>query len=496
MSTTELKSIHNIFPLIDDPMNIFYSKIKQWLQLNSNFHLHCKAVSRVERVVECSFNGISRTYKAKFNTITLLKEEDIDQYLYIRFIFIAKSKETFELTTSGENIPVYISDLYIKENSPVPVILKDQSATILYEKTPKDSVSDPDEYYVYIRVNKVYRNEYSQLDIQSTEIAYDELHFEDMYHQSVGRLWVINKRPSVLTDKKSELDNNYEWKLYNIDSDNNYTLIDSSDTTPELFGATIIWPAQYGPGLDHISSFICFNNYSRDIPIAMRPQSELTEGYSYWSVVREGDFFYGRSPSFFSVTEKAKPFLSTRGVVPAFFPYLYNGLVYKGENHSTTSTEDVVLLLSYICNMNLRYILCGLDKDPINQVVQSTSAVTPISLLGGGEDTSRSLKWVKTVTFNKGASDSVTYTTNSSSIATNGEKVTSLNLGTSLTQNSLPVPIFPNVKWYYHQWIYALSFKKYLPFGKSSSYIIFKSLYIDTYRCLEKSFILSNLVSI
>lgn len=491
-----LESIHNIFPLIDDPMNIFYSKIKQWFQLNSNFHLHCKAVSRVERVVECSFNGISRTYKAKFNTTTLLKEEDIDQYLYIRFTFIAKSKETFELTTSGENIPVDISDLYIKENSPEPVVLKDQSATILYGKIPPASMSDPDEYSVYIRVNKVYRNEYSQLDIQNTEIAYDELHFEDMYHQSVGRLWVLNRRSTALTTKKSELDNNYEWKLYNIDSDNNYTLIDSSNTTPELFGATIIWPVQYGPGLDHISSFICYNKTSDSSTIHdyKEPPADLINGYSFWSMVMESDFYYGSFPSYFSVTEKAIPFLSTRGIVPSLFPYLYAGLRIKD---STPKVEDVILLLSYICNMNPRYILCGLSKDPLNQVVQSTSTDTPITLLGGGEDPNKSLNGVKTAIFNKDSSDSVTYITNTSSTAHNKDKVTSLDLGTSLTQNSLPVPIFPNVKWYYHQWIYALSFKKYLPFGTINNRegIRFKN-WFQYPECLDKQFLLDNLVSI
>ena len=146
--------------------------------------------------------------------------------------------------------------------------------------------------------------------------------------------------------------------------------------------------------------------------------------------------------------------------------------------------------------MNLRYILCGLDKDPLNQVVQPNSTDTPIILLGGRENPNMSLKGVETVSFNKYDNDSVTYTTNPNSIAKNKEKVISLNLGISLTQNSLPVPIFPNVKWYYHQWVYALSFKKYLPFGKDSSGIRFKSLDIGTYRCLDRQFLLDNLVSI
>ena len=71
--TVEYKDINNIFPLIDDPMNIFYSKIKQWMQLNSNFHLHCRATSRVDREINCSFNGITRLYKCKFKTFNFLK---------------------------------------------------------------------------------------------------------------------------------------------------------------------------------------------------------------------------------------------------------------------------------------------------------------------------------------------------------------------------------------------------------------------------------------
>ena len=185
-----LESLHKIFPLIDDPANIFYSKIKQWFQLQSNFHLHCKAISRVDREVEANFMGISRIYKCKFKTYKVLTEDDIDKYLYIRYTFIASKKDNFELTSSGERIPVDISDLYILEDSPKPVVLGDHTETVLYEPIIKDPPYEKQHYYVYIRVNKIYKNEYSLLDIENTEIAYEELHFDDVYHPSIGRLWV------------------------------------------------------------------------------------------------------------------------------------------------------------------------------------------------------------------------------------------------------------------------------------------------------------------
>ena len=213
-----IQSINNIFPLIDDPANIFYSKIKQWFKLQSNFHLHCKAVSRVDRVIEASFMGLSRTYSCKFKTYKVLKEEDIGNYLYIRFTFVASHKTLQELTTSGESIPVSISDFYILEDHPKPIVLTNTTDTILYELVDKDTPYDKPHYHVYFRVNKVYKNEYSLLDIENTEIDYDELHFEDSYRPSVGRLWVLRSPDQDTSKHYCDADTLCSWELYNVDS--------------------------------------------------------------------------------------------------------------------------------------------------------------------------------------------------------------------------------------------------------------------------------------
>ena len=493
-----LESIHNIFPLIDDPANIFYSKIKQWFQIQSNFHLHCKATSRVERIVEAKFMGISRTYTCSFNTVATLKEEDIDNYLYIRYTFVESHKDNFELTTSGEHIPVDISDLYILENSPKPFVLVNQDNTVLFERDPDNH--DKPHYFVYIRVGKVYRNEYSQLDIKNTEFCYSELHFEDAYRPSIGRLWVLSKRSSALTTKQSVLDNNYDWKLYNIDSDNNYTLIDSSDSLPTSFGATIIWPAQYGPGLDHKTSFVINTKGYHE----KEPPSDLISGYSYWTEIIEAPFYKGNYHSFIYLNDKAEPYLNTRGIVPAFFPYLFNGIVLQDDREYWSfshiyNIESLLNAISYICNMNLRYILCGLNEKPMNQVVIPQGTDTPESLLSGSERDNYSLKSVYTVEFRNysevSQADFVRYTDNSAtSNAPNKDKVVTTNLGNRITHNSLPTPIFPNVRWYYHQWIYALSFKKYAPFYRSSDGVEFIASSNLSKAVLTQSFINTNLV--
>lgn len=478
--TVEYKDINNIFPLIDDPMNIFYSKIKQWMQLNSNFHLHCRATSRVDREINCSFNGITRLYKCKFKTFNFLKEEDIGHYLYVRFLVVIPSKSTAEMTTSGEVIPVDISDISIQENSPVPVILHDHNENILY--TEYGTLS----YYVYIRVNKVYRNRYNFLDIESTEIDYHELHFETSYHKSIGRLWLLKPRSSEDTSKQSVLDSNFSWYLYNVDSEDSYTLIDHSETLPKNFGSTILWPVQYGAGLDHRSKFNYYQGYGGSHPLLDTPSGytwfEIRE--SEWTLsYPEHDVYNKNTEVFADLREEADPFLNTRGIVPSLFPSLFNGLSFRSKPDRLNyypSIEGVVLLLSYICNMNPRYLLCSTKDKPLNQVVNPpvSSNYSPSYLLGWSDSSNiYSMANVCLHGWEMGVDYSVALIelkTNLSSTAPNYSKVKAAydNMEKHVLdsdfcyigQNFLPHEVFPNVRWYLHQWVYALSFKKYATF--------------------------------
>ena len=513
------RNIRNIFPLIDDPANIFYSKIKQWMQLQTNFHLHCKAVSRVDRVVEASFMGISRTYKTKFKTYEVLKEEDIGQYLYICYTFVASSKVTEENTSSGERIPVDIGDIYILEDSPKPFVLEGYSDNILYEEKPNTTKPC---YYLYIRVDKIYKNEYSQLDIENTEIDYCELHFEDAYRKSVGRLWSIKNRPQILNTKKSILDNYVSWELYNVDSDNNYTLIDTSETIPQTFGASILWPVQYGAGLDHRAKFIsCYSQSDH-------PFVNLGD-HDFWFEVRESNWpLYKENLSgniCADLREDADPFLNTRGIVPSLFPSLFKGLSFRSFDHSSPyypSVECVVLLLSYICNMNPRYLLCSKNEDPLKQVVNPANPnydFTPGSLLDWTDSTNRySMANVCTVEVDPTYSyTTISLNTSLSTTAPNYTKVKAAydNMDQPDTtqyadkfyigQNFLPHSIFPNVKWYLHQWVYVMSFKKYAPFHSSSNGDIYwyppfsniikrytEKFFFDT-LCLDPTFVYTNI---
>ena len=486
------RNIRNIFPLIDDPANIFYSKIKQWMQLQTNFHLHCKAVSRVDRVVEASFMGISRTYKTKFKTYEVLKEEDIGQYLYICYTFVASSKVTEENTSSGERIPVDIDDIYLLEDKSYPIVLQDQTATILYEET--GTWTKP-HYEVYIRVNKVYKNEYSQLDIVNTEKCYEELHFEDAYRQSVGRLWVLRPPLSDTSKHYCDADSLCSWELYNIDSENHYTLMDKSNTPPDDFNTTHIWPIQYGPGLDHRARFIALCKTEQH---PRHPYLELDQS-DFWVEVREKEWSNTNISDLACLTEEAEAFLNTRGHVPAYFPYLFRGLHFNcsttffGEDLIKTG-EGCILLLSYICNMNIRYLLCRAGYSvvpasgditpvvgtPLREVLLHFASSTNVNDVNAYKilnlDTEGLSKYYlgKTVT-TMIYGDTVEVTSNlenTESILRDyvenalNDYITIPQGSTTATmvglpQNSLLSRVMPHLKWYIRQFVYAISFLKY-----------------------------------
>jgi hypothetical protein len=467
--TMALESLRKIFPLIDDPANIFYSKIKQWFQIQSNFHLHCKATSRVDRVVEAKFNGISRPYNCKFRTHEFLKEEDIGHYLYIQYTFLIYNKTNQEITTSGESIPVDIWDMFITELDPIPKVLHDQDNVVIIE--PNGSLY----YNVYIRVNKVFRNSSSQLDILGTEIDYDELHYEDAYRMSVGRLWVIKPPVSDTTKQYCYLDTLLSWELYNIDSDNHYTLIDKSNTPPDDFGATHMWPFQYGPGIDHEAKFYCNQSIGRH-PYVTLPNN------TFWIEVREGEWLSPKMSYYFfaRVTDKAFPFLNTRGLVPYYLYYLFLGLVFSKTN-SNICAESIFLLYLYICNMNPRYLLCkvhGGVGSPLDVVFKDFGPYTdPKSILQYG----RSISWFIgncidtefrfnfTVKYKKKEMYDVHPLKDEMDKALINlayHQTYSDNMQMNYSANSLPTQEFPHFKWYIKQALYILSFWKYKTYFK------------------------------
>ena len=495
---TDIKSIDNIFPLIDDPMNIFYSKIKQWMKINSNLHLHCKATSRVDREVECSFNGISRVYKCKFKTYEVLKEEDIGQYLYIQYSAVISDKATQEITSSGEVIPVDIGDIYILEDSPVPVLLGEgYTDTILYEERPYTTKPC---YYFYIRVNKVYKNEYSQLDIENAEKDYHELHFEDAYRQSVGRLWVIREPLSDTTKHYCDLDSLCSWELYNIDSENHYTLMDKSNTPPDDFNCTHIWPIQYGPGIDHKSEFYSIYRIgthpyvetiaSSDFWVEIREKEWAHDGWLLRSIAEGNNLVY----SIGKLRETSEPYLNTRGQVPGFLKYLFEGLKFDPRRGSHCG-EAVILLLSYIGNLNLRYLLCRIkyasspsstDSEIYTPLKEVLSQINPdpstlegnfrvVNILNG--ETYRFKDFFLGGVITKIVANnfsSITYAKNEVySLNELRDKVLALYpssqaIKQSFDQNELS-PYYPNTNWYIRQFVYAMEFLRYNSYEIASS---------------------------
>ena len=290
------------------------------------------------------------------------------------------------------------------------------------------------------------------------------------------------------TDYYCELDNHYSWRLYNIDSENNYTLIDRSHTSPTRFGASVMWPAQYGPGIDHCTAFT--STHSNSTTDNYHPFIQMAQG-EYWVEVRESNWSSDPQKKIIArITEEAEPFLNTRGIAPSLFPSLFSGLhLYRTRS---TIAESILLLLSYVLNMNIRYILCGVENSPLNQfsIPLANDSKTPSYLLDCTDKTQTATYWSSTAyndmndackillqpaTISGSNYDlgQVTYTLisdlenkvpNYDKIKAAYNTLTSSSITQTISQNNLPNNVFPNVRWYLHQWVYALSFKKYTPF--------------------------------
>ena len=252
-----IKPLSSLFPLIDDPANIFYSKLKNIFLSYPTTFLHVKAVNRTERVVEIHFPFSTQVWKVKQDIRTLPEEVSSDMAnliisnynAYVLVDFTKTHKKNTENTTSGEVIPV---DEYVLSLNRVWPNLR------FYKSKEKVIITEDSSTHISVGFKVGDRLEVRTgglFDFFPVEKSGIKDEFKAIYKPIIGRRIHFHKVVSgVLTF--------WKWDLYDVDSNLEVHLldsmtVDSSNPDPVNFntiqdsqkscGYNVVWPICYGP---------------------------------------------------------------------------------------------------------------------------------------------------------------------------------------------------------------------------------------------------------
>lgn len=378
-------TLDSFFPLIDDPANIFFSKLRNIFTKSLFQKLHTKALDRVRREVSLSFLGMGRVIKKVYD-LRNLKPEDEGKNLYLLFSMGRDLLNNIDTTVAGEEIPVNYILYYLKNHSPKFTLI-DKEDTVLIST---DSL-DYTDLSLYIRVGKIqkmpYREKfifpnyssmgnmisqdalYNLLDITGTDFTEYKPTQVGCYRNRIGWKWVINLSLSLDTTQKISFQQFASWQLYCIDSDMRESLIDDSSLSENKGNYSYIWATQYGPSIDHPTQLYTYSEVENNvitIYVVERGYERFIDGLERYAAP-DAKMYY-----------EAEPFCNTRGYVPEYFEYLFRGLKLR----ASLPYETAILIYSYIINMNIRYPLLSF-KDDMFKVMDTIDMSTTTTTSSG-----------------------------------------------------------------------------------------------------------------
>lgn len=272
-----LQSYTSLFPLIDDPANFFYSKLKTLFltfpAVRTNIVQKDRTYYKITLSIPSQFPIIHKVDVRDFNDPNLytdlpsLHPELGKTYLYLKCLLSRDLASTQETTTSGEVIPVEVSKLRVPSSQ--SGFLRFRNIESL-ETLTKDRIllnTEIDEVWFLVARVQYQNNEYSLVNCFPNEeprTNFDyTITYRGMYKPDIGRKWEIDKTtPSTYLD--------YSWKLYSIDSDYNETLIDSSDFDTQYNYSLI---AQPSPFVDHPVNLTFWDRSRYEDPESSLPQT-------------------------------------------------------------------------------------------------------------------------------------------------------------------------------------------------------------------------------
>lgn len=359
----DIKPIRDFFPYIDDPANIFYSKLKTYFCSLAPSYLHVKALDRVHRVVHLHLPFTDHVWKVKEDLRNIPSEvyEGLSSHKiyngYALLTFNKYNKVSSETTTSGEVIPV---DEYTLGFSKVDKHLS------YYESSEKVLLISDTLNYVCIglRVSETLMQMGTLVDFLPVDKTQYKENYLSVYKPIIGRKIHFTKG---LQDK-------WSWDLYDIDSNYNETLIDSSSIDDgNNFSCTSCnyshhWPITYGPSIDHPASLtFCKNSFDP-------PYEENASEYTI--TIMEKAFAKDSYTADIRMYNYSDYYIDDRGLgsfddLKMLFSKLRIGYKKRPYTHSggyrplrTFYAEELLLALCFILNINFRFLYS--DRLPVN----------------------------------------------------------------------------------------------------------------------------------
>lgn len=333
-------NLKSLFPLIDDPANIFYSRLKTLLLSLLSIHPQIERKDRNRYKISLEFNN-------RHNSSTIIDLRKYEEqyrenlpnltYLYLKLKVTTVWSTSIEKTISGQSIPVKEQKVSIAGITSFSKLVSSESTLLDEESVLIEDFDNPATRKVFLligSIEKLYNDDDTLFLVPSykyTDLPKSRnfpVNYNTIYRPDVGRKWVINK-------------NDKSWTLFSLDSDRREILIDSSSYTFSYL------PAQESPYIDHPLSLACI----------------IEEDDSQVSIsLAEPSFFYKTPSRWFIKLRNLSEYALNSNHSPNRVSWLISNLrfvTYRSGNGKSfnLSKELTILAISYILGVNIRFFI-------------------------------------------------------------------------------------------------------------------------------------------
>jgi hypothetical protein len=344
-----IKPITELFPLIDDPANQFYSKLKSLYLSFMQAKASIKRNNRNKYTIIVNYPNISYSLECVIDVREIKKEIEAleapsnkNVFLYAKVECVKKIVSNEETTTVGEVIPVNEYALYNNLNVHNSNLLGYSLQVFSIGNEEKVLIEETNtRVYIYILVCRV---DYSLL--QDLNLKPEKEEYVSLYKPEIGRHWELTRSG-----------NTTQWNLYAIDSNFDEILLDSSDVE---FTSEKLPAPQMAPYIDHRVS-LCFESPASNNPDNIVNlyiyEKEYLEDYRHEKVKRSRSTDYQCRANMKMYYRAEEVLYSAHSW--EHLEYLFSSIKFR-ENERVVfgrylRREMIFLALSYITGLNIRF---------------------------------------------------------------------------------------------------------------------------------------------
>lgn len=351
-----IKPITDLFPLIDDPANQFYSKLKSLYLSFMQAKAGIKRNNRNKYTIIVNYPNISYPLECVIDVRDIKKEIEALEaplnkniFLYAKVECVKKIVANEETTTVGENIPVNEYAIYNNLNVYESYLLGYSLQVFSIGKEEKVLIEETNtRVYIYILVCRV---DYTLL--QNLDLKPEKEEYVSLYKPEIGRHWELTRSG-----------NTTKWNLYSIDSNFEEILIDSSDVE---FTLGKLPAPQMAPYIDHRVS-LCFESPASNDPDNIVNlyiyEKEYLEDYRHEKVKRSRSTDY-QCRANMKMYHRAEEVLYSAHSWE-HLEYLFSSIKFRkneGELFKNLLRREMIFLaLSYITGLNIRFFFKDFEE--------------------------------------------------------------------------------------------------------------------------------------